>query len=102
MVWKVVNGRDTSPNQRMINNDRNGISSASVMYSVTVAVRVGRTMSRTLDLHPNVHLFSGLGILVLAYVGSSAALMALEKSLLRPGMLLTKTFSAQNICALMF
>lgn len=53
MVWKVVNGRDTSPNQRMINNDRNGISSASVIYSVTVAIRVGRTMSSTLDLYPN-------------------------------------------------
>ena len=53
MIWKVVDGRETSPNQRVINNDRNGISSTSVMYSVIVAVRVGRTMSSTLDLHPN-------------------------------------------------
>lgn len=53
MVWKVVDGRETSPNQRMINNDRNGISSASVMYSIIVAVRVGRTMPSTLDSHPN-------------------------------------------------
>lgn len=52
MVWKVVNGRDTPPNQRMINKIEM-VSSASVIYSVTVAVRVGRTMSNTLDLYPN-------------------------------------------------